>query len=293
MTQLQTTPRVTQPVDASLAAEINPDLRDPVGLGGGLKRLLAFCGWMLTGFGLFGVLARRRHARFKTEEVVVYCVHRSFFLWALILSGFIGAAAVRHHGNPVVWGWIYIWVLLYTLLTLLFDLSTMRFLLWTGILAFAWLISKYLQDLKHLAVLSHLTSYLRLLHPRLDAGAASVLSWLLIGPWIGALFHSFGRGRKIFSPNSIEERYVGEGREITDRSGLKFRSRYRDLFETILGLGAGDLEAVDGNGIVVKRWENILFLVFVWDRLDEILHQRSAVVDNAAADPVEVETVRR
>ena len=75
------------------------------------------------------------------------------------------------------------------------------------------------------------------------------------------------------------------GREITDRSGLKFRSRYRDLLETLLGLGAGDLEAVDANHQVVKRWENILFLAFLWRRLDEILHQRSAVVDNAADWP--------
>jgi hypothetical protein len=115
----------------------------------------------------------------------------------------------------------------------------------------------------------------------------------MLGPWIGALFYSFGQGRKVFSPNSIEEWYLGEGREITDRSGLKFRSRYGDVFETALGLGSGDLEAIDGNGIVVKRWHNILFLLFAWRRLDEILHQRSAVVDNAAEDPVEVESVRR
>lgn len=73
-------------------------------------------------------------------------------------------------------------------------------------------------------------------------------------------------------PNSIEERFLGERREIIDRSGLKFRTRYRDLFETILGRGAGDLEAVDGNQHVVKRWNNILFLCFVWPKLDEILH---------------------
>ena len=36
-----------------------------------------------------------------------------------------------------------------------------------------------------------------------------------------------------------------------------------------------------------------IFLLFVWRRLDEILHQRSAVVDNAPEDPVEVESVRR
>jgi hypothetical protein len=34
--------------------------------------------------------------------------------------------------------------------------------------------------------------------------------------------------------------------------------------ESFLGLGAGDLEAVDATHQVVKRWENILFLSFYW-----------------------------
>ena len=252
-----------------------------------------FTRWLLGGAGLVAVLQRRRARRFKVEEVAVYCVHRSFFLWAVILTGFIASAAVRHHGNPILWGWAYATVVLYTFVTLLFDVSTLKFALWSGILAFLWLISRYLEDLKHWPILSHLSAYLAGLHPRLDPGFATLVSWMLLGPWIGSIVHAFGRGRKTFSPNSIEEWFLGDGREITDRSGLKFRSRYRDLLESLLGLGSGDLEAVDGNGQVVKRYENILFLAFRWRRLDEILHQRSAVVDNAPADPVEVENVRR
>ena len=144
-----------------------------------------------------------------------------------------------------------------------------------------------------MVVLSAVRDYLRNLHPKLDAGTASVISWMLLVPWIGSLFHSYTRGRKAFSPNSIEEWFMGEGREILDRSGLKFRTVYRDLFESILGLGAGDIEAIDNNQHVVKRWENILFLAFIWPKLDEILHQRAAVVDNAPTSPVEDEEVRK
>jgi hypothetical protein len=39
--------------------------------------------------------------------------------------------------------------------------------------------------------------------------------------------------------------------------------------------------------------ENILFLSFLWRRLDEILHQRAAIVDNAPETPVEVEQVAK
>src|SRR5947209_7638877 len=108
MSQLQSMLKLTEPAASpATAAPTAPyEPRDAVGIMGGLRRLLAFVVWVLSGFGLLGLLRRRRTARFKTEEVVVYCVHRSFFLWAMILTGFVGAAAVRHHGNPVVWGWI-------------------------------------------------------------------------------------------------------------------------------------------------------------------------------------------
>jgi len=262
-----------------------------------LRRLGAFSVWVFTGFGLLGHLRGRGRAgaaRHGGDEVVVYCVHRAFYLWFLILIGFVGSAVVaRHPHAAVAFGWVYVWALLFTFATLLFDLGSWKLLLWGGVAAFLWLASTYLEELKHVVALSAVVGYLRSLRPTLDPGLAAVMSWLLLIPWAGTVFHSFSRGRKTFSPNSIEEWFLGEGREITDRSGLKFRSRYRDLLETLLGLGAGDLEAVDATHQVVKRWENILFLTFVWKRLDEILHQRSAVVDNAPSNPVEVEEVRK
>lgn len=289
---------VIQPVRAPASAPVVPQRPEPRqippqhGAAHGIKKAAGFLAWIFTGFGMLHLLRPGR--RFKLEEVVVYSVHRSFFLWALILVGFVGGAMVKHYPSTAgVFGWIYIAVLVFTFVTILFDLSTLKFLLWTGIFAFVFLISKYIQDLKHVPMLSVVFLHLRSLHPRLDHGFAAVTSWLLLGPWIGALFHSFSRGRKTFSCNGIEEWFLGDGREITDRSGLKFRTRYRDLFESFLTLGGGDLEAVDSNHVVVKRWENVVGLIFVWRRLDEILHQRSAVVDNEAIDPVEVEAVKR
>jgi hypothetical protein len=255
-----------------------------------IKRIIGFIGWVLSGFGLFSV--RRQHS--KSEEIVLYAVHQAFYLWALILVGFIGGACVRHWPNTGgAWGWIYVWMVLYTLVTLLYDMNTMKFLLWVGIFSFLWLIGRYLQDMQYIPVLTHVAAMFRGLHPHLDPGFAMVLSIILAPAWVISLFQTFSWGRKKFSPNSIEEWYLGEGTEVTDRSGLKFRMRYRDIFETILGLGAGDLEAMDGSGKVVKRWPNILFLAFTWNSLDEILHQRAATVDNPTNDPVEVEQVRR
>jgi hypothetical protein len=86
-------------------------------------------------------------------------------------------------------------------------------------------------------------------------------------------------GRKKFTPNEIGEFHFGEGSELTDRTGLRFRTQYRDVLETILTFGGGDLLAVDNHQNVIKRWDNIVGLFFFWKDLDRVLHQRAAVMD--------------
>lgn len=267
----------------------------------GVRRFFGFIGWLLTGFGLIPALLRRKDRRFKSQEVTVYSAHRAFDLWALILTGFIGGAVLHHwsppdHPNPtlrLVFGWIYVWVLLYSMLTFLFDVGMFRLLIWAGLFMLVWMTSKYIEAVRQVPVLSSVLVFLASLHPELNAGFAKVMSWLLLVPWVCALFLTFTYGRKRFTPNEIAEWHVGEGSELTDRSGLKFRTRYRDILESILGFGAGDLIVSDGTGREVKKYENVLFLMFLWPRLDEVLHERSALVDNASDDPVEVEEQHR
>lgn len=256
-----------------------------------ISRIGPFLGWLFTGFGLIPMLLHGKSRR--ADEIVTYSVHRSFFLWAIILTGFIGALCVHEFpGSALIWGWIYLFVVLYTFVTLLYDVSTPRALIWGGIVLLIWISSRYLEKVRGMILLTGVFHFLRSLHPTLNPGFAIVMSLMLLVPWIASLFHSFCYGRTIFSPNTIEEWHLGMGSEITDRSGMKFRSHYRDWFETILGLGAGDIEAVDPNHNVVKRWENIVFLVFSWKKLDQVFHQRAATVDNAPEDPVEVEEVK-
>jgi hypothetical protein len=221
------------------------------------------------------VLVRgRKHA----ESVVVYSAHPSFFLWLLILTGFVGAWFVNNQWlSPETAGWIYVWVLIYFIVTLLYDLSTKRLVLWIGIFSLLWLLSKYIEHVRNIAVLGHVFEYLANLNPKLDAGMATVISWVLLLPWIGSIFYMVFNGRKQFTPNEIGEFHFGEGSELTDRSGLRFRTKYRDVLEMILTFGGGDLLAVDNHQNVIKRWDNIIGLVFSWRDLDRILHQRSVV----------------
>jgi hypothetical protein len=246
-----------------------------------IRRVIGFIGWLFTGLGFFRIFHRSKKTQ-RLDEIVVYSVHRSFFLWAIILSGFAFSAIVARWPGPrleLVLGWAYVWIVLYTLVSLLFDVSTPRLLLWAGVFLLIWLVSKQIEHVKHVAVLNYVFAYFRGLHPALNPGFATVMSWLLLPAWVGSLFHTFTNGRIRFSPNEIGEFQFGAGSELTDRSGLKFRTRYRDVFEMILGLGAGDLEAMDNHHAVLKRWENLLFLCFIWKRMDAVLHERSAIVD--------------
>lgn len=221
-----------------------------------------------------------RGRRGNTDEVTVYSAHPSFFLWLLILVGFVSASIVSREPQwASLFGWIYVWVLLYFLVTLLYDFSARKLGLWVLIIALVWLTSKYFEDIKHVAILSPLFGYLGTLQPTFDLGTATVLSWLLLLPWCGSLLHMALNGRKRFTPNEIGEFHFGEGSELTDRTGLRFRTRYRDVLETILTFGGGDLLAVDNHQNVIKRWDNIIGLFFLWNDLDRVLHQRAAVMD--------------
>ncbi len=245
-----------------------------------LKAVYQFARFMIT---LPVTLIRGR--RGNLDEVTVYSAHPSFFLWLLIVVGFVSASLVSREPQwASLFGWIYVWVLLYFFVTLLYDFSARKLGLWVLIIAMVWLTSKYFEDIKHVAILSPLFEYLGTLKPTFDVGTATVLSWLLLLPWCGSLLHMALNGRKRFTPNEIGEFHFGEGSELTDRTGLRFRTKYRDVLETILTFGGGDLLAVDNHQNVIKRWDNIIGLFFLWKDLDRVLHQRAAVMDMSSDD---------
>lgn len=226
-------------------------------------------------FGKF----RKRLLHFRNEEAVVYSAHRSFYLWALILLGFILKPVLDTNGYWL-WPWIWIMAGVYTFLTVLWQLGTKK-------LAVITLVVLVL----YFSGLLHYSHYLRNLHPYMNGSVPLAFSLLLIIPWTVSLIETFRVGKKKFSPNGIEERLIGEGNDVLDRGGFHFVCRYPDILEFILGFGSGTIEARDGSNKVVIAYENVLFLFFRWSAIDEILHQRAAVVDNAEADAVAVEDI--
>ena len=239
-----------------------------------------FLGWVFTGFGL---LKKKENE----EEIVVYSIGKGFLTWPLILIGHIGTLWMAHWiGSQGYWGWAYSIAFIYTIVMLLDDLNLWKVAFWSGFALLVYLIVRY--PLNSLGIVPGLSNWLTNLNPLINSDAMSLISWVMTVIFFYSLVHSFANGRKTFTPNNIEEWHFGRGTEIQDRSGYRFQINYRDILETIVGLGAADLIVVDRANRVVKRYENVIFLFFRWHKLDRILHQRFALVDNVQGDAMDI-----
>ena len=241
-------------------------------------------GHMLTGvFTFFPRLLRRSK---QVDEVVVFSAHPAFYLWFVILMGFgLSALVALAPDTEKFAAWAYIFVLTFFVVAILYDLSVKKLALWIGVVLLFWLAAKYIENLHNLVIIGWIVQHFAALDPHFDHGTVAVMSWLMLFPWIAALFEMYFGRRKKFSPNEISEYHFGEGSELTDRTGLRFVTKYRDVLETLLGFGGGDLLAVDNQHNVIKRYENIIGLWFHWKTLDRILHQRATLVDEEHFEP--------
>ena len=221
----------------------------------------------------------------KPDEIVVYSAPPAFFLWIVIATGFLLRLVCPHIITPQAGAWIFIFTLIYFLLALLYDMSLKKLVLCSLVVAVVWLFARYMESLHNVALIGPILLHFKNLNPQYDPGTVSVLCWLLLIPWVCSLFEMVFNRKKKFSPNEIAEFHFGEGSELTDRAGLRFVTKYRDVLETLLGFGGGDLIAVDNHQTVIKRYENIVGLWFHWGKLDRILHQRATLLDEDETKP--------
>ena len=83
----------------------------------GVKSVIQFARFMIT-LPVLPIRGRRGNI----DEVTVDYRDCSFFLWLLIAVGFVSAAVVECEPQLAgFFGWLYVWVLLYFLATLLYD----------------------------------------------------------------------------------------------------------------------------------------------------------------------------
>jgi hypothetical protein len=221
----------------------------------------------------------------KVDEIVVYSAPPAFFLWIVIAVGFLLRMLCPGFITERAGAWIFIFTLVFFILAILYDMGLKKLVLCFLVVAVLWLFARYMENLHHIIILGAIVKHFAELDPKYDHGTVSVLCWVLLVPWVMSLFEMFFNRKKQFSPNEIAEFHFGEGSELTDRTGLRFVTKYRDVLETILGFGGGDLLAVDNHQAVIKRYPNIIGLWFHWKKLDRILHQRATIVDEEPSTP--------
>ena len=226
------------------------------------------------------VIGNLVRGRTKIDEVVVYSAPPAFFLWIVIAVGFALKLLCPAILTASAGAWIFIFTLVYFLLAILYDMSLKKLVLCSLVMAVLWLFARYMEGLHNVVILGAIMKYFAALNPQFDHGTVTVLCWLLLIPWVSSLFEMAFNRKKKFSPNEIAEYHFGEGSELTDRTGLRFVTKYRDVLETLLGFGGGDLIAVDNHQTVIKRYENIVGLWFHWGKLDRILQQRATLVED-------------
>jgi hypothetical protein len=232
-----------------------------------------------SGTGRFG------GGRKKLDEITLYSAPPAFFLWVVIAVGFLLRWLCPGIITAGAGAWIFIFTLIYFLLAMLYDLSLKKLVLCTLVVSVLWLFAKYMEGLHNVVILGSIMKYFAALAPQFDPGTVTVICWLLLILWVAAILEMVFNRRKKFTPNEIAEYHFGEGSERTDRTGLRFMTKYRDVLETLLGFGGGDLIAVDNQQRVIKRYENIVGLWFHWKRLDHILQQRSILVEEDDCEP--------
>ncbi len=240
-------------------------------------------------FAPFKVVGFLLGGKTRIDEIVVYSAPPAFYLWIVIAVGFALKFLVPGVITPQAGAWIFIATMIYFVLALLYDISLKKLILCSLVVAVIWLFAKYMENLRDTLILGPILHHFAALEPKYDRGTVMVLTWLLLIPWVCSLFEMVFNRRKKFSPNEIAEFHFGEGSELTDRSGLRFVTKYRDVLETVLGFGGGDLLAVDNHQTVIKRYENIVGLWFYWQKLDRILHQRATLVGEDGEEKVVVQ----
>lgn len=256
-----------------------------------LSKAIKMFVWLITLGGYIPIL-RGGLRNVTIDDELVFSVDPAFFVWPLILVGFVGGFFVHHWPKTAIfWGWTWAITLVYIFVAVLANLNITKLVIWGFIVGFFIVLSKYMESLHHIPLLSPVFKHLAKLDPKLEPGTAAFVGWMLFILWIGAIAHAVMNGCKKFTPNQIMELHAVDGSDMTDRSGLHFITRYNDVLESILGGGSGDIVATDGQGNVVKEFHNILFLFFLWPRLEEILEQRVTTVDNSTRNAANVKEV--
>ena len=97
-----------------------------------------FAIWVVTlGGFLTNIFRMSPNGQVKLEEITLYSVDPAFFIWPIIVFGFIGSFSTNHFpASAGFWGWVWVFTIIYIFIAILTNLNIGKLLLWGVIFGF-------------------------------------------------------------------------------------------------------------------------------------------------------------
>jgi hypothetical protein len=212
--------------------------------------------------------AKKRHApsemRFGSYPLFV-------LFWPLVLAGEICAWLVQWKpGWSENIGWVYITVMLTCFIAVGFDVRRNLAIGWLLFVGLFWVAGLYVNEAKHIPVLSHLREFLAAFDATVTPGFLHATSLLiligLIGTWVNVMINHRWR----VTHNELHLSRRAEGEDAIARGAKRISVEYPDVFELLL-LGAGHVVVRDSKGREeIRRIPRVPLLFFRENQLDSI-----------------------
>jgi len=199
-----------------------------------------------------------------------------YYTWPLILVGFMYPLILAATSQQAAtWTWIV--TLTVVILTCASDWNRIVTLIMILITAFCWVGIVYLNSTGVTIFKSVYNFFAEIEQPDLTPVAA-IMALLCLICFISAEIQSFLNNRWSFRPNVISrlELFEGEAPVVQGQNVPEFL--YPDLWELLLGFGAGTIVITNNQSHEQHRIKNVLFLWFRKRRIRRICHTQQVTV---------------
>ncbi len=196
------------------------------------------------------------------------------YLWPIMVIGWVGpwlTSGDKPWVSAGVMGWIWITVMLIVIICIGSDTDRNKTAALAAVVIIFWLGGLLLEAKKGIPVLSNVYDFFAGYNVQFDPGTAGVFSMATLVLLFFVIGSAWFDGRYEITTREITHKRLFRTSDSLPRAAKRIKRDWRDLIETILGLGAGDVIVLDTNSNVVMRIPNVPFLWFFRQDVDHIL----------------------
>jgi hypothetical protein len=167
-------------------------------------------------------------------------------------------------------GWIYLWVVV--LVGIGVDVDRNMAIFWIVLVALLIFLGLWLRDTRQFTLFGDIYRWFDNLDLRYNRNAGLALSIVMLVPYLVMLLWARFNSRWRITHNEFEHYAFGKMDDSLGRGAKTIRTNFPDIFEFILGFGAGTLIVFNATGTrELRRIPHVMFLPMVRKRLNQIL----------------------